>query len=239
MSNKLNKIKGSNDNEGMEIVGQIVEYLLAVVAAAVCIMVPLYARDGYDQIGQAKFVIYKNMLRLGFMPLLILVVVYGIFWLREKKKLRLSVTDGFAFAYLLFTIAAAVFGGFYEDALWGSFGWNMGLLSQVSFVLLYWLLSRFGKFYRSMLLIMCAVSAVVFAIGVLHRVGIDPIGFYQGLTDDQMAQFLSTMGQATWYASYLIVVLPVGIAVFLYAQNRTWRIISGIYMVIGLSLIHI
>ncbi len=233
MSNKLNKIKGSNDNEGMEIVGQIVEYLLAVVAAAVCIMVPLYARDGYDQIGQAKFVIYKNMLRLGFMPLLILVVVYGIFWLREKKKLRLSVTDGFAFAYLLFTIAAAVFGGFYEDALWGSFGWNMGLLSQVSFVLLYWLLSRFGKFYRSMLLIMCAVSAVVFAIGVLHRVGIDPIGFYQGLTDDQMAQFLSTMGQATWYASYLIVVLPVGIAVFLYAQNRTWRIISGIYMVIG------
>ena len=53
MSNKLNKIKGSNDNEGMEIVGQIVEYLLAVVAAAVCIMVPLYARDGYDQIGQA------------------------------------------------------------------------------------------------------------------------------------------------------------------------------------------
>ena len=158
MSNKLNKIKGSNDNEGMEIVGQIVEYLLAVVAAVVCIMVPLYARDGYDQIGQAKFVIYKNMLRLGFMPLLILAAVYGIFWLREKKKLRLSVTDGFALAYLLFTIAAAVFGGFYEDALWGSFGWNMGLLSQVSFVLLYWLLSRFGKFYRPMLVIMCAVS---------------------------------------------------------------------------------
>lgn len=233
MSNKLHKMKDGGSNAGVEITGQLIAYLMAVVAATVCVAVPLYARDGYDQIGNAKFDIYKNILRLGFVPLLLLAALYGVFWLREKKKCRLSVTDGCVLAYMFFTILSAGFGGFYQDALWGSFGWNMGLLSQISFVLLYLFLSRFGRQYRPVLVILCAVSAVVFLLGILHRVGIDPIGFYQGLTDDQMAQFLSTMGQATWYASYLIVVLPVGTAVFLYAQKKIWRMVSGIYVVIG------
>ncbi len=233
MSSKLHKMKDGGSNAGVEITGQLIAYLMAVMTATVCVAVPLYARDGYDQIGNAKFDIYKNILRLGFVPLLLLAALYGVFWLQEKKKCRLSVTDGCVLAYMFLTILSAGFGGFYQDALWGSFGWNMGLLSQISFVLLYLFLSRFGRQYRPVLVILCVVSAVVFLIGILHRVGIDPIGFYQGLTDDQMAQFLSTMGQATWYASYLIVVLPVGTAVFLYAQKKIWRMVSGIYVVIG------
>lgn len=235
MSNKLRTVKSGGQGAGLEITGQIIEYLLAATAAAVCVAVPLYARDGYDQIGNAKFEIYKNLLCMGFTPLLILAAVYGVFWIREKAKYRWSVTDVFVLAYLFLTILASVFGGFYRDALWGSFGWNMGLLSQLSFVLLYLFFSRFGKYYRSVLMIMCTVSAIVFVIGILHRAGIDPIGFYQGLSDDQMAQFLSTVGQATWYASYLIVVLPVGIAVFLYAQSKVWRMVSGIYLAAGFS----
>ncbi len=233
MSNKLHKIKEGGQSAGLEITGQLIEYLLAVVAAVVCIAVPLYAKEGYDQIGNAKFEIYRNILRLGFIPLLMLAVLYGVFCFLEKKKWSLSITDGFVLAYLLATVLAAVLSGFYEDALWGTFGWNMGLFSQVSFVLLYLLLSRFGKCYRPVLVILCAVSAIVFLIGIMHRLGIDPIGFYRGLSDGQMAQFLSTVGQATWYASYLVVVLPMGIAVFLFTGDKIWKIVSGIYTVIG------
>ncbi len=233
MSNKLHKIKDGGQGAGLEITGQLLEYLLAVVTAVVCIAVPLYAKEGYDQIGNAKFEIYRNILRLGFVPLLILAVLYGVFWILGKHRWQLSITDGFVLAYLLSTILATVMGGFYKDAFWGAFGWNMGLFSQVSFVLLYLLLSRFGKHYRPVLAILCGVSAIVFLLGIVHRLGIDPIGFYRGLSDDQMAQFLSTVGQATWYASYLIVVLPVGIGVFLFTENRIWKIVSGIYAVIG------
>lgn len=233
MGNKLHKSENGKQGAGLEITGQLLEYLLAVVTAVVCIAVPLYAREGYEQIGNAKFEIYRNILRLGCIPLLMLAVLYGVFWVLDKKKWSLSITDGFVLAYLGATILAAVLGGFYEDALWGTFGWNMGLFSQASFVLLYLFLSRFGKCYRPVLAVLCGVSAIVFLIGIAHRLGIDPIGFYRGLSDDQMAQFLSTLGQATWYASYLIVVLPVGIAVFLYTEDKLWRIVSGIYTVVG------
>ncbi len=233
MSNKLHKIKDGGQGAGLEITGQLLEYLLAVVTAVVCIAVPLYAKEGYDQIGNAKFEIYRNILRLGFVPLLMLAILYGVFWILGKHRWQLSITDGFVLAYLLSTTLAAALGGFYKDALWGAFGWNMGLFSQVSFVLLYLFLSRFGKHYRPVLTILCGVSAIVFLLGSVHRLGIDPIGFYHGLTDSQMAQFLSTVGQATWYASYLIVVLPVGIGVFLYTESRIWKIVSGIYIAAG------
>lgn len=233
MSNKLNRRRESSANAGTEIIGQLIEYTLAVVMIVVCVAVPLYAKEGYQQIGNAKFTAYKYILMVGFAILFVMAVIYFLFRIREKLKWSVSVTDILVLAYLIFSGISVISGGFYEDALWGCNGWNMGLMSQLSFVLLYLFLSRFGRYYRLIVTVMCSVAAVVFFIGILHRMMIDPIGFYDGLENYQKAQFLSTLGQATWYASFLVVVLPVGIAVFLCAENRVCRVLSGIYVGIG------
>lgn len=230
-----------------EMTGQILEYLLAVVLLALCVAVPLYAKDGYHQIGNAKFEIYRKIMTGGFSVLSVLAVIhYGCrcaaFVRRDRlpaagsgRTVRggLSVTDLLVCAYLGLTGISVLSGGFYEDALWGSFGWNMGFLSQLSFVLLYLFVSRFGKYYRAVLAGLCATAAVVFGIGILHRLMIDPVGFYEGLTDGQKAQFLSTLGQATWYASFLIVTLPVGMGLFLCAAHGRWRAAGAAYTMLG------
>lgn len=233
MSNKIGRKKEQEKSAGAEIIGQIMEYLLATVIIAVCIGVPLYAKNGYHQIGDAKFTAYKSIMMFGFAILLVMAIIYLCFWLKEKKKWHISITDILVVSYLVLVGISVISGGFYEDALWGCAGWNMGLMSQLSFVLLYLFISRFGKYYRLIVAVLCCVAAVTFLIGVLHRMMIDPIGFYDGLADYQKAQFLSTLGQATWYASFLAVVLPVGIAVFLDTKNTVWRIVSGIYLFIG------
>ncbi len=233
MSNKIGRKKEQSISDGLEIVGQIIEYLVATVVIAVCIAVPFYAKDGYHQIGNAKFAVYKSIMTVGLAVLLGMAVFYLFFWLKEKKKWHISVTDALVAAYLILSGVSVISGGFYEDALWGCPGWNMGLMSQISFVLLYLFLSRFGRYYRGIVTVLCSVAAVVFLIGILHRMMIDPLGFYDGLENYQKAQFLSTLGQATWYASFLAVVLPVGVAVFLYAQNNILRILSGIFMMLG------
>lgn len=233
MSNKIGRKKEQEKSAGAEIIGRIMEYLLATVIIAVCIGVPLYAKNGYHQIGNAKFTAYKSVMIPGFTVLLVMTMIYFFFWVKEKKKWQVSVTDMLVVAYLVLAVISVASGGFYEDALWGCSGWNMGLMSQLSFVLLYLFLSRFGRYYRLLAVVLCSVAAVVFFIGILHRMMIDPIGFYDGLADYQKAQFLSTLGQATWYASFLAVVLPVGIAVFLNTKNIVWRTVSGIYLFIG------
>lgn len=213
------------------------EYVPAVTLSMMCVSVAFYAREGYNQIGNAKFAAYRATMLTGFSFFLLLGAVCLVFFLREKRplKTRLSVTDGCVLAYLLFATISVVSGGFYEDALWGSFGWNMGWMSQLSFVLIYLALSRFGKYYRAILLAFCGSAFPVFVIAVLHRMLMDPIGFYEGLQGYQMAQFLSTMGQATWYASYLVVALPVGVAVFLFSNKTLWRILGGVYTAVGFA----
>ena len=251
MSNKLGKAARQQKRcigIGPEMAVHTIEYLLAAVVSAVCTVVPLYARDGYHQIGNAKFEAYRRIIIGGFSVLLILAAVFCICRIQKiisdkgagsgdgstcRTFRHLSLTDKFVLAYLALTGISVVSGGFYEDALWGAFGWNMGFLSQLSFVLLYLFLSRFGRYYRVVLVVLCAVAAVVFSIGILHRLMIDPVGFYDGLTYEQKAQFLSTLGQATWYAAFLAVTLPVGIGTFLYGTGKKLRILSGTYMALG------
>lgn len=217
----------------MEIMGCVIEYLLIIVLVILCTVVPLYAKDGYRQIGEAKFAAYKTVMMGGFGLLFVAFVPYFIFWLKEHRKPRVSATDGFVAAYLILTVISVAAGGFYEDALWGSFGWNMGLMSQLSFVLLYLFVSRFGKYYRVLFGVLGLTAGIVYTIGILHRLMVDPIGFYEGLADYQKAQFLSTLGQATWYASFLAVTLPAGVGVFIQSDKKHWRILSGIYMALG------
>ena len=248
MSNKIKKAQNRKNAAGVSKQGLLemsMEYITAAIMAAMCIAVSFYAKDGYNQIGNAKFAAYRMVMLTGF-PFFLAV---GVVWLsvrlhdrrREQElclkglKEGLSTTDFCVFAYLLFSAVSVISGGFYEDALWGSFGWNMGWMSQLSFVLIYLSVSRFGRNYRGILLAFCGSAFMVFLIAVLHRMLIDPIGFYEGLNGSQMAQFLSTMGQATWYASYLVVALPVGVAIFLFAEKSLWRALGGVYTVVGFA----
>lgn len=228
-----NRKKAQSAGAGAEIMGQLTEYLLAIMLVVLCVVVPLYARDGYRKIGDAKFAAYKVIMLAGGAVLLVAAAVYFALWMREHRKLHVSVTDGFVLAYMLLTGISVVLGGFYEEALWGHSGWNMGLMSQLSFVFLYFMISRFGRYWRVAVSVLCAVSAVVYGIGILHRLMIDPIGFYDGLENYQKAQFLSTMGQASWYGSFLAVTLPVGMGAFLYTKGKLARTLNGIYVLLG------
>lgn len=239
MSSKTDKTENIMTNRILGAAGieSAMTYLLAVTLSVMCIVVAFYAEDGYNQIGNAKFAVYRVAMLAGFIPFLFLGLFYLGFFLREGRyrKITFSITDSCVFAYLFFSTVSIIAGGFYESALWGSFGWNMGWMSQFSFVLIYVALSRFGKYYRAILAVFCGSAFWVFVIAILHRMLIDPIGFYEGLQGYQMAQFLSTMGQATWYASYLVVALPVGVAVFLFAEKTLWRILGGVYTVAGFA----
>lgn len=226
---RMNHPKGA----GIEIVGRLAEYMLAVVIVVLCVGVAFYEKDGYHQIGDAKFTVYRNIMFTGGGILLAVLVPYAVLWLREHRKPQISVTDGCVLAYLILSGISVVSGGFYKDALWGYSGWNMGLISQLSFVLLYFFLSRFGRYYRVMLTVLCVASCIVYGIGILHRLQIDPIGFYDGLSDYQKSLFLSTLGQNSWYGSFVAVTLPVGMGVFLYTDKKVWRILSGVFMTFG------
>lgn len=242
MAVKLAKKKKVKENTGKLITISFLEYLCAFWAIVLAFAVPLYMKDGYYQIGTAKYNAYAHVVVYGMPVLLVLTVLYIVFSAKEKgitlqgfKNIwaDMSVTDRCVLGYLLVVLVSYLFCGQWKEAFWGYNGWYMGLFSQLSFVLIYFIFSRFMKDSTLVLSVLCAVSTYVFVVGILHRLLIDTVGTYTSLTDYYKTRFLSTLGQASWYSSFMTVILPLGMFAFWYFKNYILRAIAGVFLLIS------
>lgn len=241
MSRKLAKNQKKKENPAIEITGSILEYALAFFLGVICFWLPLYMADGYFKIGTAKFSAYAHIVVFGLPLILALALLYQIFvWrenggLRQLKTLpkRMVITDWFVIAFLTVAILSFLLSGNQEQAFWGYDGWFMGLFFQISIAVIYFLTATHGKYGKGILALLCGVAFLTFCFGILHRLLIDPLGVYANISDYYKTQFLSTLGQASWYSSFVCSVLPVGLCCFFLAKKTWLRIVSGIFSFVG------
>ena len=226
MSTKLvkNNQKKRQESTAAEVLQSLLEYLTVLFAVIMGGVLVFYMQEGYVKIGTAKFNAYAYVCVFG-MPVL---MILAIFWLltekrerRKKFRERFSVTDLFLLAFLLLAFISFLMSGDLNACFWGYDGWYMGLFAQLSFVLLYFIFSRFCKDGKIVMTAICLFALYAFVIGILHRLLIDPIGVYDNISDFYKNQFLSTMGQASWYSSFVCSILPLGVFCFYLAQ-KTW-----------------
>ena len=166
---------------------------------------------------------------------------------------NLSGLDYIVFIYAICVLFSYMFSNFKDFALKGAPGWNMGLYSQMIFVALYFILSRqkdlfvkvqslkgknrYQDLAQLILIVHLIASVLVFLLGILHRFEIDPLGMYVGLDLNKKIEFLSTIGQATWFSSYVCTVFAVGLIVFYISEKKWLRRATGIYSVISFGIL--
>lgn len=241
MSRKLAKKQKKKENPAIEITGSILDYGFALFLGVLCIFLPLYMEDGYFKIGTAKFSAYAHIVVFGLPLILALTLLQWIFvwrengflqWLKSLPK-RMKVTDWFVLAFLAVAVISFLLSGNTEQAFWGYDGWFMGLFFQISIVVIYFLTATQARYGRGIMVLLCGIAFVTFCIGILHRLLIDPIGVYANISDYYKTQFLSTLGQASWYSSFVCTVLPLGVCCY-YLAKKTWlRVLSGVFSLIG------
>lgn len=229
------------------------------------VAMPLFYHDKYYDIGDFKYKMFMYLTVIFLTVSAIMLAIYLIFQIKDKKinlasakeLLRsLSVIDWFVIAFGIVSILSFLFspsrtsdyptfflfkGGADTNVVnlpWeGYAGWNMGLRSQLMFVVLYFLVSRlFMKSWaKDFLYMMLASAFIVFLLGVLHRFNIDPLGLYEDLADHYKFKFLSTLGQSSWYSSFMVVLLPVGMSLFLFMdkKHKITNILLGCFVAIG------
>lgn len=223
---------------------------------------PLYYKEQYYKIGDVKFNFFWKT-TLGFLILqLLFLLIKGHYKRAERIKICLSQKksrpeerknlsgrafydfieglSGMDYAVLIYGICVGIsylFSEHKEYALKGAAGWEMGLISQVLFLAIYVVLSRQKEILRPILMVHLMASFLVYGLGILHRFEIDPLGMYQGLNMNQKIEFLSTIGQATWFSSYICTTFTIGVVLF-YTGKKTWvRIVSGIYSVVSFGIL--
>lgn len=248
----------------MEIARTVLEYTVMALGIALCVLVPLYLKDGYHGVGDCKYELYKWIMIIGTIAVAFMSIIYfcqgGLFphkdtktptiqnvrnaknhiekQTEEKDSNRLHPTDLFVFAFLFFALLSALVGGNFSACVTGYDGWYMGILSLFSFAFLYFIFAKAGRYYKAVFCALLATSFITYTIGILHRMMIDVIGTYylgteQEIADTYKTQFLSTLGQASWYSSFVCTVFPLGLAVFWYAKKKSVRITLGIFSFVG------
>ena len=215
------------------------------------VALPLYTGEGYWRLGETKYLLFRNVtiVCLGiwlvaglprrlravcawqktgyrvFSAVDCAVAAYGICVLisalcSEYCSMEgLSGTTGNA--------AGTLFDSFAGLAWLGYEGWHMGAVSQLFFVGIFFFVSRQYDGAKYPLQLGEAAFGIVTALGLLHRLGIDPLGLLSAYNrgDWEYSHMMSTLGNINWLCGFYSVALAIPLAHFLREERRVPRIL--------------
>ncbi len=204
---------------------------------------PLYYRHGYQDISHAKWDFYRNIslfvrLRINgsalyipsFLP--VLLCLAAIRKAVRKEKIHFSVTDLFAFGFSAAVIISAVLAPEKTGILYGMSGWYMGVFAQLSFVMLYFCVSRCYTEDKVVSAVILASSAAVIFVAVLNAFMIYPLSISKWASDYTRNLFMSTLGQPDWYSVWLMMFMAVGMFHFWNTDHKAVKMITAVYLVL-------
>jgi len=110
----------------------------------------------------------------------------------------------------------------------GTTGRFMGLSFYLVLVIAFILLSRETPVQWPVLISLVATSTFCFIVAILQHFGNDPFMLKDRMKDSQKEMFISFFGNINTYGSYITVVLPIFVALFIFGKKTWVRILSGV-----------
>lgn len=221
----------------------VMEYMISIYILLILAVLPFYNTEGYSHMGTDKATFFDKVSAFAGKAMLLPLIAYLVIGLllliknREKTKLidrikkEISLTDGFALLYGA-TLFLAYFSSAYKDeALWGTQGWYMGFLPQLTLVVIYFLVSRLWEPKKWIFLIMLPVSAAVFFMGIVNRFGCYPFGI-----ENAGEAYISTIGNINWYCGYAVTTVFIGTTLLWRGSGlKAWqKVLLMAYTMLGL-----
>lgn len=207
----------------------ILDILVSMYMVVMMVVLPLYTTDtGYRHIGTEKCLFFRSFSLVACKVILPLAVIYLFCRLikwhlserRRKNILTVSVTDLFALVYLTAVLCSYLHTSFRQETEWGdtfygTSGWYLGLLTQLLFLGIYFMVSRLWQRRDWVIGLWVPTIAVVTLLGYLNRFGVYPLEM-----KSTSPQYISTIGNINWYCGYVVTIVS-GIAYYLW---RDWGV---------------
>lgn len=198
---------------------------------------PIYYKYQYDGMGDAKYEIFKNATLIYVVGGLLLFFIHR---LMGEKKCIVTKLDKAVAVYFLVVAEAYLLSPYKEKAFVGAAGWNMGFLTVLLMIVSYFLISSGdGKQYKNKHVLTIGLglilisSVVVYIVAILHRFDVDLFHIYGDVDPKYKVWFLSTIGQSSWYSSFLCTVWPLGVYLFYIEEKAKRRMLYGGYLCLG------
>ncbi|MDR0948923.1 MAG: O-antigen ligase family protein, partial [Lachnospiraceae bacterium] len=180
-------------------------------------VLPLYMREGYWQLGDAKYILFRNV-TISCLSIWLIVEV-GDLLSRKKRNRTWSILDSAMIVYFI-TQLLTFLASPYRALAWAGYEqWYMGFFSQLLFVGIYFFVSRCydQKLGKVAFWIGQGSFLILVSIGILNRMRIDPLGVFAawGNQDWESTHLLTTIGNVNWLAGFLVVTVPISVVGYL------------------------
>lgn len=188
-------------------------------------VLPLYHRGTYYQIGDSKYLFFRNVSWFCLGIWLVCMVVSAVSVGLKRMPKAGHALSGVDIAMLIYgggVMLSALLSPYQETAWWGYREWYMGAVSQLILVGIYFFVSReyTGQAYPVYFGEVALLAVCI--IGFLQRFDVDVFGLQAPFvsTDWEYSHMLSTVGNINWLCGYLSVMLPLPVVGYLYSRRR-------------------
>lgn len=201
-----------------------------------CFLPLLVSKDGYSYIGIDKWDLYSRVI-IPYLGAMLVGWALDITIGDDLSSLEIRKTDIFIIIYIIVVILSSALAENKAEVIEGFYTWYMGVKAQVSFVSIYFLISRYWKKNPIILIICGSVGCIVFAFEILERYFGDVLHLLNDLDPYILTSFVSTIGNIDWFACYMAIIVPFVCMFYVKTKNIVFRALCGI--MIGISSISI
>lgn len=197
--------------------------------AFIAVLLPLYIpQNGYSYMGNDKYIFF-----LYGMTAFVINGVLCFGYAAYKRILpKLSKTDWFVIAFGICTLLSYLFSAHKNVALFGNDEWNLGLISQLLFIFIYFGISRFLEHLKGCIYVVCLIGIPMALLAIVNR-----FGWYPLPIEGQHPLYISTIGNINWFCGYFIMLTAMELVLYFSASKKHDKILFGTTLFISLSAI--
>lgn len=214
---------------------EFLKIICQIYMAAVLVVLPLYyiPGNGYYKLGDSKYYLYRNVALICLVVCIAVTAADRLIhrqWKSNGKRSGVTI----AVCYYGFCAILSALASPYGRTAWtGEREWYMGAVTVCLMVGGFLLAATYAGQCRQMLYLGEAAFAVVTWIGLLQKLGYDPLGLLKGYVvgDWEYTHMLSTLGNNNWLSGYYSVMLPLSLVLFqrtVERQRRAETLVFGI-----------
>lgn len=241
-----------------EICKNVYSKVISFFILCVLVIFPLYYRDYYFDILEAKYQFYYLSIILMMAAVLLLTIVFfmidqlefkgkhakAFFQKFRKDQIRntITCTDAFLLAFLTFAVISTLQSDFVFEAFWGNEGRFTGLFLHILYIFSFFIISRLYRFQRWHFQAFIIVAMLPLLFGITDYFNMDLLHFKEEISSDDWKNFTSTFGNINTYTTYAGVIFGCVSALFA-AERVGWKsalyygalVVTTFAMVMGIS----
>lgn len=131
-----------------------------------------------------------------------------------------SHADIFFSLFVLVSVFSTFSSSYGVAAISGGAGRRMGMLMILSTFFAYLFISKFYRIREYEFIFFGLIGSFMGLFGLLQYIGLDPMGFLEGLSELDKVRFISFMGNINIYSSFICIVLPLAMYMFCFSEKK-------------------